>query len=195
MVINSRPQRSISVKAARQIANRKARHRPRPTVPRKQKTYKPKPKPSKSQTKLAKLCKDILVGAPSYRQEATWSWLVSSKGANMYLDILFPELKLALEYQGPHHTKLGRYMKTEEKLREQQARDKLKLKLLKERGYTVVIWPYTRYLSRRAVYNTLLELGFEVKMPPRAKPKTQRGKKIKRPRMKYLKPLIRRQIK
>lgn len=121
---------------------------------------------------------------------------MSKKGALLYIDILFPApLNLVLEFQGPQHFKLGRYASTEKQLREQQERDKLKAKLLKEHGYTVITWPFTRYLSRKAVYATLKEAGFEVEMPARAKPKkriTEKRPKIRR--IRRVRPIIKRRL-
>jgi len=139
-----------------------------------------KPKGSKLQTKLAHLAKAILKGHPKYHQEATWPWLLSPKQAPMFVDIYFPSLKLCIELNGPQHYNWpNRFHRTKKAFEEQLKRDKLKKKLLKEHGYTVIVWPHTTFLSKRAVYLQLKELGYEVEIPPRAKPGTRKKKKRK----------------
>lgn len=95
----------------------------------------------------------------------------------MWVDIVFEEEKLALEYHGPQHMYWpNRFHRTKKVFDAQLERDQLKEKLLKEHGYTVITWPHTKYLSKRAVYARLEDSGYAVKMPPRAKPRPRQKK-------------------
>lgn len=163
--------------AASQIANRQRRGRPRRKSPKNS-----KPSPSKSQTKLAKYCKAVLLNRPTYTQEWTRAWLKTSAGANMFVDIIFPSLKLAIEFNGPQHYLRTKYTATTSKLQALQDRDKLKVKLLKEHDFTVLVWPYTKCISLKRVYEELHKLGFDVSMPPRKKPGPKSKPKRKRVR-------------
>jgi len=174
-------------RSASQIANRQQRGRPA----QKKHPTKTKPRGSKSQTKLAKYCKSVLIGSPAYRQEMTWPWMKNTKGNNTYVDIVFPSINLAIEYDGPQHTKLTRYTPTKESLSALQARDKLKIKLLKAHGYKVIVWPYTRCISFKAVHSVLANAGFKVSIPPRCKTKSKK-KTARRKNIRHLKPIKRR---
>jgi hypothetical protein len=70
-------------------------------------------------------------------------WLISSKTFEpLELDGYNEKLKTAFEYQGEHHEKLSYYNDfSEEKLFEQQERDRDKVRICADRGITLIVIP------------------------------------------------------
>jgi hypothetical protein len=63
-------------------------------------------------------------------------------GAHLELDIWIPKFHIGFEYQDDYHYVLTPRSKTNEVLEKIQERDKLKLELMKTRGYTLIYVPY-----------------------------------------------------
>ncbi len=64
-------------------------------------------------------------------------------GRNLECDMLNDELKLCVEYQGRQHTVHTPHFHTAGQFEDQQARDILKKRLLKENGYNLIEIPHT----------------------------------------------------
>ena len=81
----------------------------------------------------------------NYYSEYTFDWLINDKtGFPMYLDIYYPEYKLAIEVDGGQHYKYVEFIHgTYNAFLEQQYRDGLKNKLLAEHGISLIrVKPY-----------------------------------------------------
>nr|QBK88384.1 MAG: hypothetical protein LCMiAC01_00480 [Mimivirus LCMiAC01] len=68
-------------------------------------------------------------------------WLMGKKGYPLELDGYNEQLKLGFEYNGEQHYKSIPIFKNN--LKEQQARDKLKVLICKEKGVNLIVIPYT----------------------------------------------------
>jgi hypothetical protein len=92
-----------------------------------------------------------------YIKNGYYSFLMSPKNQPMQLDVYFPDLKLAFEYQGRQHTHYSPYFfKSRKQFEYLKACDKLKKKLCKEAGITLICIDYTKkitsdYLKMRIV--------------------------------------------
>ncbi|AYV75560.1 MAG: hypothetical protein Terrestrivirus2_68 [Terrestrivirus sp.] len=72
------------------------------------------------------------------------NWLKNETNYNLEIDVYNEELNIACEYNGRQHYKYIQFFhKTKEEFTNQQARDKLKYKLINEKGIKLIIIPYT----------------------------------------------------
>jgi len=77
------------------------------------------------------------------------------------LDIYIPELKLAFEYNGIQHYKYNSFFHhTKKEFEEQQYRDRIKKKLCKQKGITLIKIKYTEKLSEQLVLSKLKYFNF-----------------------------------
>lgn len=74
-----------------------------------------------------------------YKLEKTFPWLRNPvTNRPLFIDVFYPELKLAIEVDGGQHYTICQYAPTKESLEELQERDRAKDRLLKEHGYKVI---------------------------------------------------------
>lgn len=81
----------------------------------------------------------------NYIIEHTFEWLINPRtGRKLFLDIYYPELKLAIEADGTQHRKYNAWFhKSVEEFEYSQYRDRTKDRLLKEHGVTILRVPYS----------------------------------------------------
>lgn len=101
-------------------------------------------------------------------------WLRGLHGVPLELDGYNEKLKVAFEYHGPHHYKNIPYYKgTENKLsvrlQSQKKRDRLKRKLCKENGVTLIEIQYTKSSSIAKLGEFILSVCEKKKLNPRSK--------------------------
>ena len=93
--------------------------------------------------KYTKACLEILLNKSFKKYKP--NWLLNSRGNKMELDMYNEELKLACEYNGIQHYKYIQFFyKNEKEFLFRQESDKLKEKLCKENGVTLIIVPYNK---------------------------------------------------
>lgn len=102
--------------------------------------------PVKTPNIKEELCREILekkynLPFPNVRPD----WLVNPlTGRRLELDCYNEQLSIAVEYNGyQHYVFPNRFHKSKEEFDRQQARDKLKQEMCKQRGIKLVIVPYT----------------------------------------------------
>jgi hypothetical protein len=92
-----------------------------------------------------------------------YSFLPSPKGNAMQLDVYFPNLKLAVEYNGRQHYKYTKkFHKTQEAFQYLRKCDQLKKKLCKELGITLIIVDYTHSPTEDYIRKRLKHKGVNV---------------------------------
>lgn len=85
--------------------------------------------------------------------------LVNRKtGARLQYDVLLPEYKIALEFQGPQHYRVTGLYPSEDQLLQQQERDRLKRVLSAQAGFTLVEID-ARSLSFESIDQLLVRMG------------------------------------
>lgn len=97
-------------------------------------------------------------------EEESFEWLKSKKGTVMKVDAFFPELNLILEYDGEQHFMPVCWggMSKEKALqcvKMQQERDKLKNKLIREKGIKLIRFKFDEPLEDKHILKRLNELG------------------------------------
>lgn len=108
-------------------------------------------------SKGEKICKETMekiYGVPFKNTRP--SWLKNDKtGRNLELDCYNEKLKIAIEYSGiQHYVYPNKFHRSIEDFREQQRRDKLKIKLCKEQGVHLIIVHYNVPLDAISTYIT-----------------------------------------
>jgi very-short-patch-repair endonuclease len=90
----------------------------------------------------------------------TWDWFRNDiTNSYLYADIYIPSLNLAIEYDGEQHFKfIPFFHKTIEKFHEQQQRDILKNKLLKENHINLIRIKYNEEISYENIINKINQL-------------------------------------
>ncbi len=84
-----------------------------------------------------------------YIRNGYYSFLMSPKGKPMQYDIYYPDLKLAFEYQGrQHYYYNSRFFKNEKQFKYLQRCDRLKKKLSKELGITLIVIDYKKNITK-----------------------------------------------
>jgi very-short-patch-repair endonuclease len=93
----------------------------------------------------------------STTRERTFRWLRNPRtGANLYLDIYIPALKIAIEYDGPTHFRVCKnWGMTESTLRDQKQRDRDKDRLCLEHGIRVVRFSCQEKFSKALFLNRM----------------------------------------
>jgi hypothetical protein len=96
---------------------------------------------------LFKVLDEVLPGQ-YYIRNGYYSFLMSPKGRPMQYDIYYPDLKLAFEYQGKQHYHYSSYFfKDEKQFKYLQKCDRLKKKLSKELGITLIVIDYKKKIT------------------------------------------------
>lgn len=87
---------------------------------------------------------DKALGQSSSRLlEHTFEWLVNPEtGYNLYVDAYYPELTLAVEYNGPYHYKKIQAFDSRYTLEQRQKLDAVKAQLLKKHGVKLLVIKY-----------------------------------------------------
>jgi copper oxidase (laccase) domain-containing protein len=97
-----------------------------------------------------------------YIRNGYYSFLISPKGEPMQLDIYYPDLRLAVEYDGRQHTEYNAYFhKSKAQFKYLQDCDALKNKLCAQLGITLIRIPYDKKLSKEYIIKKLKEVGFK----------------------------------
>lgn len=106
--------------------------------------------PYRTEEDMSKFSKLVLkqsskVLGNNYIIEHTFDWLVNPKtGKNLFLDIYYPDLNLAIEADGIQHYKYNTWFHSSFKeFKHSQYRDRIKDQLLKEHGIDVLRIPYS----------------------------------------------------
>lgn len=94
-----------------------------------------------NENKVFLLAKDVLPQLKIYR-EASPSWLGSQR-----LDVFFPEISLAIEYQGKQHFEPIDFFGGEEAFKKNQERDSRKSRLCEENGVSLIYVNYTEKVT------------------------------------------------
>jgi len=79
----------------------------------------------------------------NYRKEKRFSWLLGVNNGEMRLDFYIPSLRIAIEFDGPHH----------ETSDYQKANDAVKNKLLKKKNIRLIRIHYSRMHLISAILN------------------------------------------
>ena len=109
----------------------------------------------KSQDKLKRLLEQIL--KQKAKEEQTFEWLLSPRGAKLRVDIYFPELKLAVEYHGKQHSYFPNvFHKTAEDFRYANMCDAWKKSQLKFHGIKLIEFSYNDKLILDVVKQRLI---------------------------------------
>lgn len=115
----------------------------------------------------------------SYRMEATWDWLRTKNGINMYADIYFPSHNLIVEFHGEqHYTYPNFFHKTKKAFTDAQHRDTLKKALIEEHGMRYIEWKYNIPHIQKRAYDLLVKAGIPLKeiRKPRSPKSAKKGK-------------------
>lgn len=92
--------------------------------------------------------------------EKTFDWLKNKKP--LYLDSYYPNLKLAIEFDGAFHfEEYKKYYKTA-KYEQKQINDALKDKLCAEHGIKIIRIPYTQSLATPNLINFLKQNNINI---------------------------------
>ena len=107
---------------------------------------------SKKELEIAN-CLNNILGENSYMNEFTWNWLVNDKTNRLlYCDFYIPCLNLVIEYNGEQHYKFEKYIHKEySNFKEQQYRDNLKYKLLKEHNINIEILTENNIINTQTI--------------------------------------------
>ena len=116
---------------------------------------------SKGQMRTAMLFSQVL-GGLDYEMEITWDWLTGPANLNLYVDIYFPTLNLAVEYHGEQHFKFPNFFhKTKREYLDAKHRDRIKRGLLKTYGVKFIEWRFDEPFSPKRAIDKLLKIGLE----------------------------------
>lgn len=87
---------------------------------------------------VVKIISELLNEAPI--KQHTWDWLTNPEsGRPLYVDAYFPQHNLVIEYDGKQHRKfIPFYHKTHQQFTELQRRDRVKERLLKQLGISLI---------------------------------------------------------
>lgn len=106
---------------------------------------------------LGSILNEMIPNIP-YIDNGYYSFLKSPKGYPMQLDRYYPRLHLAFEYNGKQHSIDSDYMfDSKDDFEYRKYCDKLKNKLCKELGITIIYIEYNEYISRELIVKKLIE--------------------------------------
>lgn len=115
-----------------------------------------------TQNELQKIIEDILniKAVPNYRD---FEWLKNPKtNRKLEIDIWFPNIKLAVEYDGKQHFKAIKFFGGENRLLKSKKRDRLKNKKIKQHSEDIkyfIRFNYKENITPDYVYKKINELG------------------------------------
>jgi len=119
---------------------------------------KRKPKGSKEQYMFKVI--DNLLPLQYYIRNGYYSFLISPRGAPMQLDLYYPDLKLAFEYDGQQHSKYNKYFhKTKKAFEYLKLCDKIKNKICRDLGITLIRINYKDKINYKLIQGALEESG------------------------------------
>lgn len=119
---------------------------------------------SNKQTQLVKILEDIFLEKAMVNIRPDWMKNPKTK-RNLEIDIYFPNIKIAVEYNGEQHYRLISFSKNvsgNEKLKNTKARDKLKKKLIKSNPDKIknfIIFTYRNKIKTKNVEDILRKKG------------------------------------
>ncbi len=117
------------------------------------------PQQSKSEREMHKVMAMILPN-DEYIIGGYYNWLMSPKNQPMQLDMFFPKLNLAFEFNGRQHYTYNSYMhKTKEAFEYLRACDKLKARLCVEQGINLLTIKYDKDITKGYLIRRLQEEG------------------------------------
>jgi hypothetical protein len=103
---------------------------------------------------------DILLPGEYYIRNGYYSFLISPKGKPMQLDIYYPKLGLALEFNGKQHYRYSDYFFSNKKQFEYlKTCDKLKKDMCKKLGIKLIIIDYTKKITEDYIRMRLVKAG------------------------------------
>jgi len=112
----------------------------------------------KSQERLTRILESLF--NMRAETEKTFPWLRSPRGAALRIDIYFPQLSLAVEYNGKQHAEFPNYFhKTAKDFRYAAMCDAWKYKALTDRGIRLIVFTYKDKINRSGVVRKLKKLG------------------------------------
>jgi hypothetical protein len=118
------------------------------------------PKSKKSSSKEAQMFRELdkLLPGHLYIRNGYYSFLISPRGAPMQLDIFYPELKIAFEYDGKQHHKFSDYFfRNQKQFAYLQECDALKNKLCAQNGITLIRIDYRTTPVRQVILQKVTE--------------------------------------
>lgn len=108
----------------------------------------PKKKKHNAHEELMFKALDEILPGQYYIRNGYYSFLMSPKNRPMQYDIYYPDLKLAFEYMGKQHYYYNSYFFRDEKqFKYLQKCDRLKKKLSKELGITLIVIDYKKKIT------------------------------------------------
>lgn len=95
-----------------------------------------------------------------YIRNGYYSFLMSPKKKPMQLDIYYPDLNIAFEYQGSQHSRYNKFFfKNKKQFQYLKTCDRLKKKLCKKLGITLICIDYTKELTVEYVKMRIIKAG------------------------------------
>lgn len=103
---------------------------------------------------------DKLFPGQYYIRNGYYSFLMSPKGAPMQLDIYYPNLNIAFEFDGSQHIQYNTFFfKNKGQFADMQSRDRLKDKICRERGITLIRVNYTEKITVELLKQKTIQAG------------------------------------
>ncbi len=135
---------------------------PTDVEPKNKKETRSSKKKYKTQDKLKKILEQIL--KQKAKEEQTFSWLLSPRGAKLRVDIYFPDIKLAIEYHGKQHSYFpNAFHKTAEDFRYANMCDVWKKSQLQYHDIQLIEFSYKDKISIDLVRRRLIGSGVVIK--------------------------------
>jgi hypothetical protein len=117
-------------------------------------------KPINSHEEIMVCCLAQLIPEHYYIHNGYYSFLPSPKKKPMQLDIFFPKLKLALEYNGRQHYSYNQhFFKNKEQFEYLKKCDRLKKRLCKELRITLITVDYSKTISCDYLKRRIIKVG------------------------------------
>jgi very-short-patch-repair endonuclease len=122
---------------------------------------------NKTQNKLRTILEDLF---PYYLIKYNFkgfSWLKMKSGRRQEIDIYIPDLKLAIEYDGPQHFISIKHFGGKKQLSIQKMRDRNKNRKIKAHANDVKIFiriPYTEPINKKNIIRILSNNGIRLKL-------------------------------
>jgi hypothetical protein len=129
---------------------------------KKKRKRKSDPRKSKSSNKEVQMFRELnnLLPGCYYIRNGYYSFLISPKDAPMQLDIFYPDLMMAFEYDGKQHTEYTKYFfRNKSKFNYLQECDALKDRLCKDLGITLIRINFNEKLTAENLKSRISKAG------------------------------------
>lgn len=129
----------------------------KPKVCRKCREANRRRKPRSKEIRMFRALDEVFSGQ-YYIRNGYYSFLLSPKKAPMQLDIYYPDLKLAFEYDGSQHSQYNEYFfRNQQQFKYLQRCDALKDRLCKELGITLIRITHKNKITPQLIIKKILE--------------------------------------